>query len=492
LLATQKTGNQFASELKVSPRETEPVQVELTAATGDGLPQFEVMWSTSEDPRSRAFPLRRFLLPWVAANSKAGELAAARAIPELAGGDWMRGRNIFMGEQAACSKCHSLRGAGGRIGPDLSNLPHRDYRSVLRDIVEPSAAINPDHVNYTLAMKDGRVIAGVPVASDNKQLIIGDNTGKEILLLRSDIDDLKPSTISAMPADIAKKLEDGQLRDLMTFLLTEPLEPARLERRDVPPRRTRIEVETILGGSASANAPPNEKRRRFQIALVAGPKDHGPDEHDYPLWQSRWAKLLALAENVEVSEATEWPTAEQLDKADVIVFYSANPAWKPDRAADLDKFLQRGGGLVYIHFAVNGNSAPDALAERIGLAFGRSKFRHGPLDIEFVDSNHPITRGFDRISGKVHFEDESYWDMTGDLNQIHVLATSVEEGSPRPQLWTVERGKGRVFVNILGHYTWTFDDPLFRILLLRGIAWAGGEPEGRLLELTTIGARVEP
>ena len=27
----------------------------------------------------------------------------------------------------------------------------------------------------------------------------------------------------------------------------------------------------------------------------------------------------------------------------------------------------------------------------------------------------------------------------------------------------------------LGHFDWTFDDPFFRTILLRGIAWAAGE-----------------
>jgi hypothetical protein len=47
-----------------------------------------------------------------------------------------------------------------------------------------------------------------------------------------------------------------------------------------------------------------------------------------------------------------------------------------------------------------------------------------------------------------------------------------------------------VFVSIPGHYTWSFDDPLFRVLLLRGMAWAAGEPEDRFADLATIGARV--
>ena len=44
------------------------------------------------------------------------------------------GRQVFFGEQAACAKCHAVHGQGGDLGPDLSNLVHRDYASVLRDI----------------------------------------------------------------------------------------------------------------------------------------------------------------------------------------------------------------------------------------------------------------------------------------------------------------------------------------------------------------------
>src|SRR5690606_24750658 len=123
-----------------------------------------------------------------------------------------------------------------------------------------------------------------------------------------------------------------------------------------------------------------------------------------------------------------------------------------------------------------------------GLAWGPgARFRHGPLDLKFDDTQHPITRGFD----KLHLVDESYWNLTGDPGRIHLLASGVEGGEARPLLWTVEQGKGRVFVSIPGHYTWSFDDPLFRTVLLRGICWTAGEPADRLSELSTIGARVQ-
>ena len=86
--------------------------------------------------------------------------------------------------------------------------------------------------------------------------------------------------------------------------------------------------------------------------------------------------------------------------------------------------------------------------------------------------------------------DESYWKMAGSLPPDRVLATSKEDGKPQPQLWTMERGKGRVFVSIPGHYNWTFDDPLFRIILLRGIAWTAKEPVDRFNDLVWPGARV--
>jgi type 1 glutamine amidotransferase len=47
--------------------------------------------------------------------------------------------------------------------------------------------------------------------------------------------------------------------------------------------------------------------------------------------------------------------------------------------------------------------------------------------------------------------------------------------------------QGRMFVSIPGHYSWTFDDPLFRVLLLRGIAWSAKEPVDRFNNLIEAG-----
>jgi hypothetical protein len=49
-----------------------------------------------------------------------------------------------------------VAGKGSDLGPDLSNLDHRDYDSVLRDIRDPSGVLNPDYIASTARLKDGR------------------------------------------------------------------------------------------------------------------------------------------------------------------------------------------------------------------------------------------------------------------------------------------------------------------------------------------------
>ena len=131
--------------------------------------------------------------------------------------------------------------------------------------------------------------------------------------------------------------------------------------------------------------------------------------------------------------------------------------------------------------------APAELAERIGLAWqgGRSKFRHGPLDLGFPRAPTPDHRRLPQRS-------TSSTRATGSSWATRPTSRSWPPASRRARRarcsGPARHGKGRVFCSIPGHYTWTFDDPLFRILILRGIAWTAGEPVDRFNELVTVGA----
>jgi putative heme-binding domain-containing protein len=424
------------------------------------------------------------LLPWVNPKATLGQPIAFSLPKELDGGSWAHGRKVFFSETAACSKCHAVNGQGGSIGPDLSNLIHRDYASVLRDITQPSYAINPDFIPQTINLKDGRQLAGV-IRSVGGQVHVGDAKGNTTVLNRADIESLRPAAVSIMPDDLLKKLGPEPTRDLLTFLLAPPPSMPRdytgNEKRPKP--RTVAEVNAILAGAPN----PPERTRPIRVVLVAGAKDHGPGEHDYPAWQKAWKELLGAAGNIEVITAMEWPAREEFQKADAMVFFQRGN-WNAERSAAIDAFLERGGGLTYIHWAVDGQKDAPGFAKRIGLAWGAgAKFRHGPVALMFnKEAKHLIARNFDKLA----LVDESYWNLTGELPKGRILASAIEDEAPQPLFWSLEHGKGRVFVSIPGHYSWSFDDPLFRVALLRGIAWSAREPVDRFNDLVWPGADV--
>ena len=116
----------------------------------------------------------------------------------------------------------------------------------------------------------------------------------------------------------------------------EPLPPAAMPRDYKGPRpkpRAAAEVEAVLAGAPN----PPEKVRPIRMVLVAGPKDHGAGEHDYPAWQKAWAALFGRASQVEVATAWEWPDRQEFRKADVLVFYQHGD-WTPERARAFRRF----------------------------------------------------------------------------------------------------------------------------------------------------------
>jgi putative heme-binding domain-containing protein len=353
----------------------------------------------------------------------------------------------------------------------LSNLVHRDPASVLRDIKEPNAMINPDYVAYNVRLRDGGDLTGFVRTQTSDSLRIVGSDGKQQLVRRDDVSDMRPSAISLMPTALLEGLKEQQVRDLMTFLLQEP------------PERSRADVEEVLGQHTNRPIDPQQRANALNIVLVVSKQDHGPGQHDYPTWQKKWTVLLGQTPGIIVTSAWEWPTQEQWRSADVMVFYFWNHDWNAERYQQLDDYQTRGGGVVMFHSATIADQEPEKLAERIGLAAqpGPTKYLHTPILLRFVaPTNHAITQGFKQLN----LLDEPYWPMFGDTNRIEVLAAADVEGAARPLVWTFQKGTGRVFASIPGHYDWTFDDPLFRILALRGVAWAAGAPVWRFDNLS--------
>jgi putative heme-binding domain-containing protein len=226
-------------------------------------------------------------------------------------GDWEHGRELFTGTALNCTKCHRIRGEGGLTGPDLSNLIHRDARSVERDIREPSAILHPDYVTYLAELKNGDSLTGFIRSQGDDSIRLFDADGKDTVVPRTDLRNLHPTGQSLMPTGLLDTLKPDDVRDLLTFLLWEP------------PVRTKAEAERVMaasppsplggqrvgekGDSTTAlkqptplpalSPPPGSGEGKtngaLRIVLVASKQDHGPGQHDYPRWQEKWLRLLS-------------------------------------------------------------------------------------------------------------------------------------------------------------------------------------------------------
>ena len=53
-------------------------------------------------------------------------------------------------------------------------------------------------------------------------------------------------------------------------------------------------------------------------------------------------------------------------------------------------------------------------------------------------------------------------------------------------MWTTEKDRGRVFCSGVGHHYFTFNDPYFRIILLRAMAWTMNESFDPFKPLVTL------
>ncbi|HEV8607414.1 MAG TPA: c-type cytochrome [Tepidisphaeraceae bacterium] len=194
-----------------------PIELAFTKAAEQPL-ELNVSYHTDIDAIERPIPTERLVLPWAAALPLAPRNGLA---PKPTGGDWARGKSLFFGE-AQCSTCHTLGNQGGNLGPNLSNLTHKDPDSVMRDIIAPSTAINPDFINYRVKLKNGDVLAGLVGAEGDDRLTITEGVGKTTLVKRGDVSALSPSDISIMPDGYKDQLGPEKLKDLITFLTEEP------------------------------------------------------------------------------------------------------------------------------------------------------------------------------------------------------------------------------------------------------------------------------
>ena len=140
-------------------------------------------------------------------------------LPTLAAGDVRRGQLVFHSEKAACYSCHAIGYRGGNVGPDLTKIGSvRSDRDLLEAIVFPSASLVRSFEPIAVATNDGKVYNGLLRGETADELRLATGVNQEARIARREIEEIRPSTVSIMPAGLNQQLTHQELADLVAFL----------------------------------------------------------------------------------------------------------------------------------------------------------------------------------------------------------------------------------------------------------------------------------
>jgi len=137
-----------------------------------------------------------------------------------AGGDDQRGRRVFLSTSVGCTKCHTVDGRGGVLGPSLSRVAASKSRQQIIDaILQPSADFPPQYQAWIVMTSDGQIHRGLQL--DHKAggaIVLTLETGENYRFAADEIEEYAASPSSLMPDGLEKTMSVSEFQDLVTFL----------------------------------------------------------------------------------------------------------------------------------------------------------------------------------------------------------------------------------------------------------------------------------
>ena len=130
-------------------------------------------------------------------------------------GDPLAGRTVF---NKLCAQCHKIHGEGQDVGPDITSNGRNDFEQLLSNVFDPSLVIGPGYQATTVATTDGRVLTGLLAEDGKERVVLKIQGGKVETIPRSQIDEMKTSSLSLMPEEMEKQFTPQEIADLFAFL----------------------------------------------------------------------------------------------------------------------------------------------------------------------------------------------------------------------------------------------------------------------------------
>lgn len=153
-------------------------------------------------------------------------------------GDPQKGRQLFFGK-GGCAECHTVKGEGGFIAPDLSEYAEFAAADEVRSaVVDPGKHRDPLKI-ASVSTQDNQGFSGVVRNEDNFSLQLQTRDGAFHLFMKSDIKHLEYHAESLMPSNYGSVLNEGEIADLVSFLVQAAHASPRSKSETIPSIRQR-------------------------------------------------------------------------------------------------------------------------------------------------------------------------------------------------------------------------------------------------------------
>jgi putative heme-binding domain-containing protein len=146
-----------------------------------------------------------------------------RAVVTPLPGSPAKGRALYA--KSDCAKCHAVKGQGGTLGPDLTEVGARRGAAHLRRVMlEPGAAKLVDSEGFLsflivqVVTHDGRVVQGLRVSEDSFSIQLRDADNRLHSIEKSDLAETKREPASSVMPSYAKTFAGGEIDDLVAYL----------------------------------------------------------------------------------------------------------------------------------------------------------------------------------------------------------------------------------------------------------------------------------
>lgn len=255
--------------------------------------------------------------------------------------------------------------------------------------------------------------------------------------------------------------------------------------------------------------------RKRHIVIITGRKSHGPDDngiHDYPAQARLFHDCLQrsfLSDQLSITrlENDDWQS-DVIESADCLVIISdgrdgdlpydeASHLKTPQRKVQMKQLVERGMGVVAIHFATFASEGdlPDALDwqgaifhwEQQGKRQWKSRITWATGVFDRMQLSHPTLNGVDCSRLREEFYHQlSFAPNVTPLLMVRALPCESGDELDQTVAWCHQRENGgRGFGTTMGHSLDIFRHDGLRTLVLNGIAWAAG------LDVPTDGLQVD-